>query len=191
MYPILILREEIVCFIILIFLAFISRAYRMGRDGRIFNRMLTFAMMHVIFDIYTVWTVNHTDTLPVINDIAHVIFYLSAILFANEFLVYTINLFYPEKTKKWHWLSLIPIGLYVLLLLLTVLKIEYEELNGTRASVGSAAIAGFGLAFLYLLISLDKVAIILGCIWVVLGIIYVLILTRGLKQEPPELGIDA
>ena len=154
MYPILILREEIVCFIILVFLAFISRAYRMGRDGRIFNRMLTFAMMHVIFDIYTVWTVNHTDTLPVINDIAHVIFYLSAILFANEFLVYTINLFYPEKTKKWHWLSLIPIGLYVLLLLLTVLKIEYEELNGTRASVGSAAIAGFGLAFLYLLISL-------------------------------------
>ena len=37
MYPILILREEIVCFIILVFLAFISRAYRMGRDGRIFG----------------------------------------------------------------------------------------------------------------------------------------------------------
>lgn len=44
---------------------------------------------------------------------------------------------------------------------------------------------------LYLLVSLDKVAIVLGCIWIVLGIIYVLILTKGLKQEPPELGIDA
>ena len=44
---------------------------------------------------------------------------------------------------------------------------------------------------LYLLISLDRLAIVLGCIWIVLGIIYVLILTKGLKEEPPELGIDA
>lgn len=43
---------------------------------------------------------------------------------------------------------------------------------------------------LYLLIHLDKVAIILGCIWVVLGIIYLAVLTKGFKKEPPELGID-
>ena len=46
------------------------------------------------------------------------------------------------------------------------------------------------LLCLYLLVHLDKFAIILGCAWTVAGIIYLLILTKGLKQEPPELGID-
>ena len=47
------------------------------------------------------------------------------------------------------------------------------------------------LLCLYLLVHLDKIAIILGCAWTVAGIIYLLVLTRGLKEEPPELGIDA
>lgn len=44
---------------------------------------------------------------------------------------------------------------------------------------------------LYLLVHLDRFAIILGCAWVAAGIIYLLILTKGLKEEPPELGIDS
>ena len=47
------------------------------------------------------------------------------------------------------------------------------------------------LLCLYLLVHLDRFAIILGCAWTVAGIIYLLILTKGLKEEPPELGIDA
>ena len=47
------------------------------------------------------------------------------------------------------------------------------------------------LICLYLLVHLDKIAIILGCAWTVAGIIYLLVLTKGLKEEPPELGIDA
>ncbi|MCU6756510.1 Putrescine importer PuuP [uncultured Eubacterium sp.] len=47
------------------------------------------------------------------------------------------------------------------------------------------------LLCLYLLVHLDKIAIILGCAWTVAGIIYLLVLTKGLKEEPPELGIDA
>lgn len=47
------------------------------------------------------------------------------------------------------------------------------------------------LLCLYLLMHLDKIAIILGCAWTVAGIIYLLVLTKGLKEEPPELGIDA
>ena len=43
---------------------------------------------------------------------------------------------------------------------------------------------------LYLLVHLDRIALILGCAWVVIGIIYMLILTKGLKEEPPELAID-
>ena len=47
------------------------------------------------------------------------------------------------------------------------------------------------LLCLYLLIHLDRLAIILGCAWTVAGIIYLLVLTKGLKEEPTELGIDS
>ena len=47
------------------------------------------------------------------------------------------------------------------------------------------------LLCLYLLIHLDRLAIILGCAWTVAGIIYLLVLTKGFKEEPPELGIDS
>lgn len=46
------------------------------------------------------------------------------------------------------------------------------------------------LLCLYLLVHLDRFALVLGCAWTAAGIIYLLILTKGLKKEPPELGID-
>ena len=46
------------------------------------------------------------------------------------------------------------------------------------------------LLCLYMLVHLDRLAIVLGCIWAALGIVYLLWLTKGFKQEPPELGID-
>ena len=80
---VLILRAEIVCLIILIYLTMVSRTYRMGKDAGIFRQILFFAVLHVVMDIVTVWTVNHTDTVPVFwNNLAHIIFYLSAIMFS-------------------------------------------------------------------------------------------------------------
>lgn len=46
------------------------------------------------------------------------------------------------------------------------------------------------LLCLYLLVHLDHFSILLGCAWTVAGIVYLLILTKGLKEDPPELGID-
>lgn len=43
---------------------------------------------------------------------------------------------------------------------------------------------------IYMLIHLEKIAIILGIAWTIAGCIYVLILTKGLKQDPPEMSID-
>lgn len=43
---------------------------------------------------------------------------------------------------------------------------------------------------IYMLIHLEKIAIILGVAWTIAGCIYLLILTKGLKQDPPEMSID-
>ena len=148
---VLILRAEIVCLIILIYLTLVSKTYRMGKDAGIFRLILQFAILHVVMDIVTVWTVNHTDTVPVFwNNAAHIVFYLSAILFSYAMCMYTMNLSRAQqlsRTKR--MIALIPAGIYLILLVAGVLRIEYEQLNGTKASVGSAAVVGFTLAFAY------------------------------------------
>ena len=155
----LILREEIVCLIILIYLAFISRTYRMGKDGHLFHLILTFAMAHVVLDGITVWTVNHTDTVsPVVNDVLHMLFYISAVLYGVAFFRYILNLSYPGLDLKWHKMLMIPAGLYMILLP-TLLKIEYREFDGTWASVGSGSVVGFAICYLFFVISLIMIII--------------------------------
>ena len=113
MYPILILREELVCLVILLYLIFISRLYRMGKDSLIFKRMLSFAVLHVIFDGVTVWTVNHRSEIPAwVNDGLHILFFLSAILYAYTFFIYTLDLFYKGRLKKWYRYFAVPIAVY-------------------------------------------------------------------------------
>ena len=146
MYPILILREELVCLIILIFLAVISRTYRMGKDGKMFHRLLTWAMLHVVMDAVTVWTVNRTDIVPeIVNFIAHAVFYLSALLFAREILGYLVHLLYPDREEKFKWVSLIPMAAYTLFL--PFLKIKYTACRGTWSSTGMGAWVGYALGY--------------------------------------------
>ena len=149
MYPLLIVREEIVCLVILIFIWVNGRFYKMGKDRGSFHRMLVYAIGHVIFDIITVLTVNNLDKVPVgFNFAVHVVFYLLAILFSQEFFCYVIALFYEKRVQKVTRIcSFCLLALY--LLLLPVLPIVYLHGNGTNYSLGSAAFVGYGLAMVF------------------------------------------
>ena len=158
MYPILILRSEAVCLIILTFLLFTSRVYNINRDSKVFNRMLVFAFLHVLFDIITVLTVNNTETVPdAVNRICHIIFYLTAILFSNELANYVFSLCCPQLARKFYCAGHSVIALY--LCALPFLDIDYAVDLGTKASTGPAAYVGYGIAFLFFISSL---LIILG-----------------------------
>ena len=148
---VLVLRAEIVCLIILVYLTMVSRTYRMGKDAGIFRQILLSAVLHVVMDIVTVWTVNHRDTVPVFwNNLAHIVFYLSAIMFSYSMCIYTMNLTRAQKLGKEKMiLALAPAVIYTILLITGVLTIEYEQLNGTWASAGPAAAVGFVIAFSY------------------------------------------
>ena len=136
---VLVLRAELVCLIILIYLTFVSRTYRMGKDVRIFNLILFFAIIHVVMDMVTVYTVNSQGN-TLLNKIAHVIFYLSAIMYSYEMCIYTLNLSRPQQmNRKKRLLALLPAIIYLVLLFTPLLPIRYEQLNGTKASTGPAA----------------------------------------------------
>jgi putrescine importer len=44
---------------------------------------------------------------------------------------------------------------------------------------------------LYLLLNLDSYSLILGIAWFCIGFIYLLVLTKGFKKQPPQMEIDA
>jgi len=153
MYPILILRSELVCLIILVFLHFTSRSYHVDSESRTFGRILHFSLIHVVFDIITVVTVNHMDLVPAwLNWLCHIIFYLSAILYSNEIVNYVVAICYPRKVKKLYAAGHLLTALYICCL--SFLRIEYVEDLGTYSSAGPAAIVGYGLAFLFFIIAL-------------------------------------
>ncbi len=149
MFPLLIVREEIVCLILLIFLWINGRFYKMGKDHGSFQRMLVYAIGHVVMDIVTVLTVNNLDAAPEwFNYAAHVVFYLFAILFSQEFFCYVIALSYERHIqKKVRICSFSLLGLYVLLL--PLMPIVYLQGNGTNYSLGPAAFVGYGLAMVF------------------------------------------
>lgn len=71
-----------------------------------------------------------------------------------------------------------------------VLAWRAEGAGGWRvAKIGVAMLAT--IVTLYLLVSLDGHALLLGSSWLALGIVYLAVLTRGFRQAPPELAIDS
>ena len=115
MYPLLILREEIVCLVILVVLALFSRTYRMEKDERVFNLILTSAILHVFMDGFTAWTVNNCPG-TALNEVGHWIFFISAILFSTEMFRYVLNSCYPNRKQGWHTALLAVAGIYLLLI---------------------------------------------------------------------------
>ncbi len=156
MYPMLILREELVCMVLLLILLISSEGYRKGKDGKRFNRMLLAAMVHVAFDGITVWTVNHPDTVPgPVNDLMHALFYLSAVFFTRKMLIYTVALMYPEKEKTCRIVSWAVMGL--LAAAMAFIPMEYGAFEGTRAGAGTNAMLTFASAGGFILLSLGMI----------------------------------
>ena len=153
MYPVLILREEAVCLIILILLALAAGVYNVDQENKAFKRLISFAVLHVLFDVITVLTVNHQAAVPsIVNYVCHSIFYLAAILYANEMFCYVFKQCHPEFAKKSYLISLIPPAVYVLGL--PFMEIRYQTIGGTALSLGSAVYIAFAMAFIYLMASI-------------------------------------
>ncbi|MBO2517788.1 MAG: hypothetical protein CW338_11070, partial [Clostridiales bacterium] len=162
--PTLILRAETVCLVVLLFMMFSSRQYRIGKESKAFFRLVWFGIIHVVFDIVTVCTVNlwdfSMDTLTgVLNNIAHIMFYLSAILYANELCSYVVRICYPKANRKIYYIGYILIVAYLALLPFPFMNIskvfaQGSWNNGTWSSTGMAAYVGYGIAFAYFLLAI-------------------------------------
>jgi len=156
MIPILTLREEFVCLVVLAFLYSTSLIYPMGEDRRYFNRLSLFAVIHVLFDIITVITVNNLESVATwLNNICHFIYLISVILYFHEMFNYIFVLSYPNHPKQKNVYKTSLALLIIYCLCLPFLNITYERYGNTNAASGGAAYVGFAMAYIYILCCLS------------------------------------
>ena len=98
MNPLLILREEIVCLVILLFLLVNALAYQTGRDSGSFLRLALCAVGHVACEILVVLAMTPPGRVGAgANRLFHAFFYLFAVLFAYEFFCCTVRLGFASR----------------------------------------------------------------------------------------------
>lgn len=148
MSMVLVLRSEIVCAIILVLLLAYYWIYG-SKTEKIFFRVCLFGLTHVIFDGITVYTVNHRQAVgETVNNVMHMLMYLSAICFGCEIFCYILkNLISSESLKKYLKFVRLPVLLYAVAM--PFLEIQYFSGNGTDYSMGSCTIAGFVIVTIY------------------------------------------
>jgi amino acid transporter len=70
--------------------------------------------------------------------------------------------------------------------------VRYRHADRSMGVVGYVVLPLVGAAVdVYLMTQLSRTAVLLGVSWLVLGVVYLLVLTRGLRVAPPEFQLDA
>ena len=146
---ILVLREEIVCLAILAFLIFYYQINKVKDNSTVFLKLCSYGMLHLIFDIVTVITVNNQDIVPeLLNRVCHIAFYFSGILFSVGLYNYVIDLLGIYKYRKvLKIVEYVPFAIFCISL--AFLPMEYKMGDGTWYSFGPLAVMGYGLFLLY------------------------------------------
>lgn len=97
------LRMEVVCFIILLFLAvvFFSAKREKTNLHKLFSLVIISLMTHLVFDGITVYTVNNLDTVPpLLNDVCHKFYLGTMLLTLNLICQYICCVIHEEVNKR-------------------------------------------------------------------------------------------
>lgn len=143
-------KLQICCLFICLFIATIYfRVKRVKSDlHMIFCCSIMVTIFNIVFDIITVYTVNHLDTIPpTINRIAHIIFLGSMVLESFLFFLYSVVLIHETITKKYVIKASIPVWLAWLVIIFG--PIEYVVTDKGNYSWGAAVTALFIIVFVY------------------------------------------
>lgn len=148
------IREEIVCLLVLVFLSFYYSTNKIKEKGENFSMIIMFAVLHVVFDIITVLIVNEQSGVPDnFIDMMQILFYTTGVLTSW---VYYINTIYicalHKQSKMLEILGSIPIPIFILLLFIVPMK--YIDGDWIKYSHGPLVVAGYALFLIYSVASL-------------------------------------
>ncbi len=132
--------------LLFIMLVYFSTKREKTRNHVVFSRILVTSAVYMVFDMLTVYTVNHMDTVPnAVNFAAHKVFMCSAVIFAYLSANYVIQLIDEEKTPNQRMAVLV-------VLLLIVAPITYVEDERGNYSFGASAVLVYLTLYVYLIL---------------------------------------
>lgn len=153
---ILIIREEIICILILLVMLFyyIANGGIRNKGKNTFVKLVVCALCHLVLEVVTVITVNHRDIVPdICNRVLHILFFLAGIIFIMEFFQYVLRLTLSLRwVRRLRVIAYVPCGIFAISMF--VFPVEYCSGNGTDYSSGPLVMLGYGICALYCISSL-------------------------------------
>ena len=145
-------KMQITLLAIIIYIAlnyFMAR--RMKTDShKVYSVLLVDGIVYMIFDIVTVYTVNHLEAVsPVINRLAHDIFLASMTLFLYLVYVYSLIMVKGTSVKVYKTAKIWAVSWIIMAVLIFVLPLDYIEGEVTNYSMGPAAYIAYVATILY------------------------------------------
>lgn len=133
----------------MIFLLLQNVKYRNLQHSDNFLKITIYACLHVIFDIITVYTVNHLETVPGwLNWICHMIFFMVSIMFIKEICSYVVKFIFSKK--QFNLVRKITKGIiFLYIVIMPFMQLDYLEGRGTNYSMGMAVYLGYGIFMVY------------------------------------------
>ncbi len=151
----MIYKSQIICIIMILFIAFFHIVYAENKTlaAKRFTKLLIVSEIQLVFDICSVYTVNHVDTVsPLLNRMVHCL-YMSFMIFI--FIVgykYLEALIEEEKGEKIFRVKGLYIPLVLAVLALCFLPIQYIETSKGNYSYGLPIFVVYGCIVVYMLL---------------------------------------
>ncbi len=150
-------KTSVACLLLTLYMIgfYYSKPHIPIKSTKIFQWLIVAALLHSIFDLITICTVNHRDVVPEsVNLIAHIIYLLSILGFINLLFLYMRS--YLETSLHFSGTIRVLQSLPVFLSMagILVLPITYVHGKTTDYSLGPKAYALYGSLVIYLVMIL-------------------------------------
>ena len=181
-------KLQIGCLIILAFILtmFGLMKKKNSKMHTLFGTILTVGLVQIIFDIITVYTVNHLETVaPLLNRVVHQFYMGLLILYICLVYVYCVALVEEKKQMRLGVSKIAIVALILSFLGILFLSFEYIENPITNYSYGPVAYVAYGSVAVYIFLALwivlkywkileykQKTAILVALITEILVLIY-------------------
>lgn len=150
-------KTPITCLLLMIYMSYFyyRKPHIPVKSTQIFQRLIAAALVNAAFDLITICTVNHLDTVPpYINRILHTIYLLSILAYIYLLFIYMRSLLeggikFSRRLRIFQGLPAVlsAVGIFIL-------PITYVRGEGTNYSLGPKAYALYGSVAVYLVLIL-------------------------------------
>ncbi len=153
-------KLQIGCLMILLYIASIyfleCKRYNQRDKRGLFSKLLILAIISVLLDGITAYTVNHLDTISItVNMVLHALFLLSidTVIFVLYLYILDSTVAYPEN-KIGKIITFVPFNINVIVALWNISSLEYRKGDITNYSMGIPAYTCFIMAGVYIILTI-------------------------------------